>query len=146
APFAVGTIDQALLAVLQTRHSFVRLFGLAGKLVILDEVHAYDVYMTTLLERLLEWLAALGCPVVILSATLPRQKRQDLLRAYAGSQTAPGEADKPYPRITVARPGSPPRVTVEHVPASANRAIRLTWHDDNLQTLAWDLADALRDG
>jgi CRISPR-associated endonuclease/helicase Cas3 len=62
APFAVGTVDQALLAVLQTKHMFVRLFGLAGKVVILDEVHAYDTYMTTLLERLLEWLAALGTP------------------------------------------------------------------------------------
>ena len=60
APFGVGTIDQVLLSVLQTKHGFVRLFGLAGKCVILDEVHAYDAYMTTLLERLLRWLAALA--------------------------------------------------------------------------------------
>ena len=53
APFGVGTIDQVLLAVLQTKHVFVRLFGLAGKCVILDEVHAYDAYMSTLMERLL---------------------------------------------------------------------------------------------
>jgi len=42
APFGVGTIDQALLAVLQTKHFFVRLFGLAHKTIIIDEVHAYD--------------------------------------------------------------------------------------------------------
>src|SRR5207247_1654558 len=48
APFAVGTVDQALLAALVTRHVFVRLFGLAGKVVVLDEVHAFDVYMSTL--------------------------------------------------------------------------------------------------
>ncbi len=48
APFGVGTIDQALLAVLQTRHVFVRLFGLSGKTIVIDEVHAYDAYMTTL--------------------------------------------------------------------------------------------------
>ncbi len=66
APYGVGTVDQALLAVLQTKHVFVRLFGLAGKCVILDEVHAYDAYMTTLMERLLTWLAALRCPVVLL--------------------------------------------------------------------------------
>lgn len=82
APFGVGTIDQVLLAVLQTRHVFVRLFGLANKTVIIDEVHAYDAYMTTLLERLLQWLAALGSSVVLLSATLPRQRRDALLKAY----------------------------------------------------------------
>lgn len=82
APFGVGTIDQALLAVLQTRHVFVRLFGLAHKTIIIDEVHAYDAYMTTLMERLLEWLAALGSSVVLLSATLPKGRRDALLRAY----------------------------------------------------------------
>jgi CRISPR-associated endonuclease/helicase Cas3 len=99
APYGVGTIDQALLAVLQTKHVFVRLFGLAGKCVILDEVHAYDAYMTTLMERLLRWLAALLCPVVLLSATLPRDKRVKLLRAYAG-EGLPEPEDKPYPRVT----------------------------------------------
>ena len=74
APYGVGTIDQALLAVLQTKHVFVRLFGLAGKCVILDEVHAYDAYMTTLMERLLRWLAALGCPVVLLARRCPRKR------------------------------------------------------------------------
>src|SRR5207248_9773559 len=82
APFGVGTVDQVLLAVLQTRHVFVRLFGLAHKTVVVDEVHAYDAYMTTLLERLLEWLGALEAPVVLLSATLPRERRDRLARAY----------------------------------------------------------------
>src|SRR5690606_14256415 len=59
APFGVGTIDQILFAALQTKHVFVRLFGLAHKTIIIDEVHAYDAYMSTLLGRLLEWLGAL---------------------------------------------------------------------------------------
>ena len=102
APFGVGTIDQALLAVLQTRHVFVRLFGLAHKTVIIDEVHAYDAYMSTLLERLLEWLAALRCSVVLLSATLPRGKRHALMEAYArgaGWQRLPAP-DEEYPLIS----------------------------------------------
>ncbi len=82
APFGVGTIDQALMAVLQTKHVFVRLFGLAHKTIIIDEVHAYDAYMSTLLERLLEWLAALGSPVILLSATLPIERRNKLIEAY----------------------------------------------------------------
>ena len=67
APFGVGTIDQALLAILKTRHVFVRLFGLANKTIIIDEVHAYDAYMSVLLEQLLEWLAALGSPNCVAS-------------------------------------------------------------------------------
>lgn len=48
APFAVGTVDQALMSALPARHFFVRLFGLSGKTVIFDEVHAYDTYMNSL--------------------------------------------------------------------------------------------------
>src|SRR5205807_5492861 len=126
APYGVGTIDQALLAVLQTKHVFVRLFGLAGKCVILDEVHAYDAYMTTLMERLLRWLAALGCPVVLLSATLPRDKRLKLLRAYAGDDL-PEPEHEPYPRITTVTVGS--HAEVRHVAADGKRArsVHLGW-------------------
>ena len=53
APFAVGTVDQALLGVLTVRHFFLRLFALSGKTVVIDEVHAYDAYMSELLDRLL---------------------------------------------------------------------------------------------
>ena len=70
------------MAVLQTKHVFVRLFGLAHKTIIIDEVHAYDTYMSVLLERLLEWLAALRSPVILLSATLPKQRRDALRDAY----------------------------------------------------------------
>ncbi|MGE5618873.1 MAG: CRISPR-associated helicase Cas3', partial [Sphingomonadaceae bacterium] len=104
APFGVGTVDQALLAVLQTRHVFVRLFGLAGKTVVVDEVHSYDAYMTELLDRLLEWLGALGCSVVLLSATLPRSRRTKLVAAYQrGLGMDQGEAQNTrssYPRLT----------------------------------------------
>lgn len=83
SPYGIGTIDQVLLAVLQTKHFFVRLFGLAGKVVILDEVHAYDSYMQELLKRLLSWLAVCNASVILLSATLPASTRQALLDAYA---------------------------------------------------------------
>lgn len=112
APFGVGTIDQTLLAVLQTRHVFVRLFGLAHKTIIIDEVHAYDAYMSTLLERLLMWLAALGSPVILLSATLPKERRNKLLEAYLkglGAESAKEKVDElreypkdKYPRISYA--------------------------------------------
>jgi CRISPR-associated endonuclease/helicase Cas3 len=143
APYGVGTIDQALLAVLQTKHVFVRLFGLAGKCVILDEVHAYDAYMTTLMERLLRWLAALGCPVVLLSATLPQDKRLRLLRAYAGDGLPEPDA-VPYPRLTHVTVNGDVKVQyVEADPARA-RTVRLGWIDE--AGLARRLAEALAAG
>ena len=124
APFAVGTVDQSLLAVLQTRHAFVRLFGLAHKTVIIDEVHAYDTYMSTLLERLLEWLHALGCTVVMLSATLPAERRRSLLAASGSGHDAP--SDVPYPRITWAAGDRSGAVALEAEQRLA-RDVRLRW-------------------
>ena len=80
APFGVGTLDQALLAVLpDIRHSFLRSFGLLGKVVILDEVHSYDGYTGLLLDSLVQWLRRLHCTVIILSATLTRKRRTMML-------------------------------------------------------------------
>lgn len=78
-PFAVGTIDQALMAVMNVKHGFVRRFGLAGKVVILDEVHSYDLYTGTLLDMLVADLRKLGCTVIILSATLTESRRERLI-------------------------------------------------------------------
>jgi CRISPR-associated endonuclease/helicase Cas3 len=129
APFGVGTVDQALLAVLPTKHQFVRLGAVAGKVVIFDEVHAYDAYMSVILECLLSWLAALGSPVVLLSATLPRARRQALLTAYArGLQIPPPavEHSQPYPRISwVSAAGADALPVVASVRSS--RRLRIEW-------------------
>lgn len=79
APFAVGTIDQALMAVMNVRHGFVRTFGLAGKVVILDEVHCYDAYTGTIIDYLVRALRAIDCTVIILSATLSVNRRMAIL-------------------------------------------------------------------
>lgn len=109
APFGVGTIDQSLLSVLWVRHLFVRMLGLGRKVVVFDEVHAYDTYMSRILDRLLSWLAALGSPVVLLSATLPPSRRGELVKAYCGS--AP-EDIAGYPQIVACTPRSRPAVHV----------------------------------
>ena len=140
APFGVGTIDQALMAVLQTRHFFVRLFGLAHKTVIIDEVHAYDTYMSVLLERLLAWLRALGCSVVMLSATLPARKRQQLLQAYGG-QTSIQSAG--YPQITWASGGESGAVSF---PAVQHRQIAVHRLSDSTTELAEKLREAMSTG
>lgn len=127
SPYGVGTIDQGLMGVVRSRHQFVRLFGLAGRTVILDEIHAYDLYTGTLLERFLEWLALLGSPVIALSATLPHSKRQGLLRAYAEGSgcPAPELPEIPYPRITTFSDG---RVTAQSFQASDHVCRNLAIH------------------
>ncbi|MDR7587727.1 MAG: CRISPR-associated endonuclease Cas3'' [Armatimonadota bacterium] len=92
----VGTLDQALLGVLKVKHHFVRLWGLMNRVVVLDEVHAYDTYTSGLLQALLMWLRVLGSSVILLTATLPRRKRHELLAAWGTD----GGALPHYPRVT----------------------------------------------
>jgi CRISPR-associated endonuclease/helicase Cas3 len=90
--WAVGTIDQALMAVLASRYNALRLFGLAGKTVIVDEVHACDPYMQGLLLKLLRWLGAFGTPVVLLSATLTGRAAAAMVTAYLEGSLGPRRA------------------------------------------------------
>ena len=80
----VGTIDQALLATMPARHQSLRLLGLLGKVLVLDEVHAYDCYTRELLHALLRFHAALGGSAVLLSATLTARQKQGLIAAFRG--------------------------------------------------------------
>lgn len=82
ADFSIGTIDHLLLMSLKQKHLFLRHLGLSGKIVIIDEIHAYDTYMSSYLMRALQWLGAYHIPVIALSATLPKEKRIELVEAY----------------------------------------------------------------
>ncbi len=144
AEHAVGTIDQALLGVMNTRHAFVRLYGLSGKTVVLDEVHAYDTFTGTLLERLVEWLAATGATVLLLSATLPSKKRQALAEAYQRGcglvpQCLPSAH---YPRLsTVSRRGT---TSIHVAPRGSPLTVHIQRIDDDVLSLAQAIADQVR--
>jgi len=84
ADVGVATIDQALLAVLPTKYATLRQYGLSGKILIVDEAHAYDAYMSRELERLLTFHAGFGGSAIILSATLPRRMKEAYARAFRG--------------------------------------------------------------
>ena len=99
--YGVGTVDQALLPILPVRHNFVRLWGLANRVVVFDEIHAYDAYTGTLLVHLLRWLLALGSSVVLLSATLPPSIRRKLAEIVDADLP---EQEVEYPRLSVFRP------------------------------------------
>ncbi|KAB2888799.1 MAG: CRISPR-associated helicase Cas3' [Desulfobulbaceae bacterium] len=94
--FGVGTVDQALLGAVAAKHFFVRHFALAGKVVILDEVHSYDIYTGTLIDKLISTLEGLGCTVIILSATLTGKRRGQIVSTHANEI---GEV-QPYPLIS----------------------------------------------
>lgn len=117
--YGVGTIDQALLTILPVRHQFVRLWGLANRVVVFDEIHAYDAYTGTLLLHLLRWLLALGSSVVLLSATLPPQIRRQLAE-LTGAQPPLQEAA--YPRLSVYQNGQ----AVQQIKFDADPARRLS--------------------
>ena len=82
AEIGVGTLDQALLAVLPARHQSLRLLGLANKILIVDEVHSYDPYMNQLLQTLIKAHARQGGSIILLSATLPRHMRENYVRSF----------------------------------------------------------------
>jgi len=145
APFGVGTVDQTLLSVLQTKHFFVRLIGLSHKVVIFDEIHAYDTYMSTLFERLLRWLNAIGTSVIMLSATLPTATRQKFVKAYNGQELYldPNEP-LPYPALTIAHAEQPPKTIQLTKPEDIT--LHLNWLKDHspqtiLKFLQYELAD-----
>lgn len=109
SPFVVGTIDQMLYAATRTKHVMLRATGLMGKVVVLDEVHAADVYMSQFLKEGLRWLGQAGVPVILLSATLPPGQRRELVSAYLAGAASQEEFDvrglpEPagYPNVTAA--------------------------------------------
>ncbi len=130
AELGVGTIDQALLAALQSKHAALRLFGLHRHVLIVDEVHACDAYMLRILRKLLELHAAFGGSAILLSATLPLEQRRQLTAAFSAGLGEKGMATpdaKAYPLLTAAGSGAVVEIPVEPrhgIP----RTIPISWH------------------
>lgn len=168
ADFVIGTIDQALFGGLGSRHVMLRHLALAGKVVVLDEVHAYDAYTGQFLERVLHWLGAYRVPVVLLSATLPAERRRAFVDAYDSgrrprptalpkrsrtwqpARTVPDPhenllGDIGYPSIVTSRSGEAPDVST---PGGTGRetSIRLERLPDDTTALRDLLGDALAEG
>ncbi len=101
ADIGVGTIDQALLAVLPAKHQAIRLAALADRVLVVDEAHAYDAYMSAEIDRLLAAHAMQGGHAIVLSATLPRPTKQRIALEWSAAARAPAA-----PRLGSAYPGA----------------------------------------
>lgn len=158
--FVVGTVDQALFAGHRSRYLMLRHLALASKVVIIDEAHAYDDYMSTYLTRVLEWLGAYGVPVIMLSATLPSARRIEYHAVYVRGRDAlhPTNAEQStdaatdplagmigYPVITATSASGGAKVLT---PAASGdgKAVRLEQLPDDNEALLALLEEALRGG
>jgi CRISPR-associated endonuclease/helicase Cas3 len=145
AELGVGTIDQALLAVLPVKHHFVRLWALEGKVVVLDEVHAYDAYTGGLVIELVRWLAALNATVVLMSATLPDATRLALAAAYDEGRGREAQvlASSQYPRLTLVSDSGVQQVSF---PASREQQVLVRPAPFAIEALAERIISAWRSG
>ena len=75
ATVAVGPVDQAMLAGLQVKHAHLRGSAMSRNLLVVDEVHASDAYMTEVLKHLLDGHLAIGGYAMLMSATLGARAR-----------------------------------------------------------------------
>ena len=107
AQIAVGTVDQAMLGALQVRHAHLRSSCLARNLLVVDEVHASDTYMTEIIRALLAAHTKAGGYALLMSATLGSTAREKWLRP--GQRRAEGQGPsleeakaRPYPSVSIA--------------------------------------------
>ena len=114
ATAAVGTVDQALLAGLQVKWAHFRGAALARSLLVVDEVHASDAYMTRVLREVLRGHLEVGGHALLMSATLGSVARDRLTasRARRRAQDRTRKADAlavDYPALAVSDRGGPLR-------------------------------------
>ena len=96
-PFATGTVDQIEMSVLRRKYMLISLMDFVDKVVVIDEMHAYDAYMQGVLKVALQWLKCFDVPVVIMSATLPNSIKKTIHEVYCKQSYKSSDS---YPLIT----------------------------------------------
>lgn len=146
ATVAVGTIDQAILSAVQSNHAHLRSVCLDRSLLVVDEVHASDHYMSKLLEHLVAGHTARGGMAMMLSATLGGDARSRYLCALTRDKEALSytkAAEYPYPSVTLANG------TVLELAATGHKkdvAVDLWPRAEDLSHIADQVSAMLKDG
>jgi len=103
ADIGVGTVDQLLLSILPVRYQNLRFHGMTNKVLVVDEVHAYDPYMNRLLRAVLRAHSSAGGSSVLLSATIPHELKKQLIESFyegIGIEKSNLSPDDNFPLIT----------------------------------------------
>jgi CRISPR-associated endonuclease/helicase Cas3 len=163
ANFVVCTVDQVLMGALSMKHLSLRQLALANKVIVIDECHAYDLYMRQYLNVLLQWLGYWRVPVILLSATLPTEQRKEMVGKYLegrrlsasaveevqvksenGGSALPSEGADAYPLITYSN-GDTAR-SIETKSSGRAVSVDVSLIDDEVEMLVGLLEDRLSDG
>lgn len=146
ATYGVGTVDQSFFGVLLVKHFFLRLYALAGKVLIFDEVHAYDFFMLEIFKLLLKHLKTLGTSVVILSATLPTSVKKILVETWTEKRFIPSAE---YPLITHATQigeNAKQEIFENSFPVCSERTIKLKFLKDDRENVVKEAFTAFSSG
>ncbi|MCS3923591.1 CRISPR-associated helicase Cas3' [Methanosalsum natronophilum] len=143
ADVGVGTIDQAMLSVLPSKHQSLRLLGLSRNILVVDEVHAYDPYMNELLSKLLQFHASLGGSSILLSATLPINQKNKMIKSFcsgADYDFVP-VSEQHYPLVSHITNKGTNEEQVNHLPQNERKvSCEFFQNEDNVQKRIIDLA------
>lgn len=147
--FVVGTVDQFLMVALKQKHLALRHLGFSKKIVVVDEVHAYDAYMSQYLYQAVRWMGAYGVPVIILSATLPAERRLGLVEQYVRGVgykkrefilPEDGLQNDAYPLITYSE-GNVIKQLSEFVPIESKAVHVVRYENEDVMPLIADLIE-----
>ena len=145
----VGTIDQVLLSTLQVDHAHLRASSLLRHFLVVDEVHASDTYMKTLMEDVLDRHLRAGGHAFLMSATLGAKARTDLTdKASVRPPALEEAASQEYPLVTHVDAS---RTEPEHTHADSSGIEKIIEPDlqscaDDPETIARKALDAAQDG
>ncbi|MDO5577149.1 MAG: CRISPR-associated helicase Cas3', partial [Fibrobacter sp.] len=132
ADCGVGTVDQILLGGLPLRYQNLRIFGMHKKVIVIDEVHAYDAYMIKLLEKILCYHASTGGSVILLSATLPQSVRKKLVDSFTDGLGVEKYrlAKAEFPLVTAVNKCSVLEKTID-TREDLKRSVKVVFHDNH---------------
>ena len=100
--YFVCTIDQIVSSILNNKYYPIKLLSLVGKTIVIDEIHSYDCYTTTIIQVFLEWCKVLDIKVIIISATLTDSKKQDFIKTFFPHLNV-NKLSSNYPLITAVK-------------------------------------------